>query len=794
MANVQTLPEPDDTDADLLARYKEEIKYYEKEAQAWEERARKILRRYKDERSPREARVPRFNILYSNIQTLLPAIYGKNPKADIERRFKDKDPLGRVTSDVLERCTDYFCDTEAFRSSLRAALFDRLTAGRGTTWTRYVPHFRDAELQGEETDGQLDDDMEAEDDVLEEVYYEEANTDYVPWPDLGHNWARIWDEIYIGWRKVYLTRKEMEERFGEEIAALVPLDYAPKGLNDQKKETTQKKAVIYECWDKQDKMVRWLHKDVSQWLDEKEDPLKLPDFFPFPKPLYSILANDSMIPVPDYIEYQDQANELDEITSRIGAITKALKVAGVYDASASGVERLLAEGVENKMIPVEQWAVHSEKGGLKGVMDFLPIETIAKTMMDLYDAREKVKQDLYEITGIADILRGQSDPNETATAVNTKGRFATLRLGDSQDEMARFARDAVKNVAVVIANHFSMDTIKKISGVKLLTAAEKMQIQMQMQQQAQMAQQQAMMQQPPAQPGQPPAPPPQVPKPPPIDDDLQELLDNPTWEEVEQLLRDEPGLCFKIDIETNSTIKMDEEAEKASRVEFLKAAGQFMASMQTAPPVAQPLLAHMLMFGVRGFSVSREIESQFEIFAAKLEKQAASAPANPPSPEMLKVQAQQQQNQAELAMKQKEIEMTTQQQAANDQRDAQREDQRMQLDHQYKIQEMQQDYALKMKEMEMNADLDMKKHAITQDAASKPQTVIDVSKTLEPIGQQLGQMAQTMVSHNNEKEKALNQVVANLANHVETLHKHATKPKTVTMQGRDGRTLQATVQ
>src|SRR5277367_5867099 len=125
MSNVQTLPDPEDTPETLLARYKEEIKYYEKEAGAWDERARKVLRRYKDERSPREQKIPRFNILYSNIQTLMPAVYGKNPKADIERRYKDKDPLGRVTSDVLERCTDFFTNTEAFRSSLRAALFDR---------------------------------------------------------------------------------------------------------------------------------------------------------------------------------------------------------------------------------------------------------------------------------------------------------------------------------------------------------------------------------------------------------------------------------------------------------------------------------------------------------------------------------------------------------------------------------------------------------------------------------------------------------------------------------------------
>lgn len=750
-SSVQSIPDPVDTPAIVLARYKEEITYYEKESQQWDERARKILRRYKDERSPREMRVARFNILYSNIQTLVPAIYGRNPKADIERRFKDKDALGRVTSDVLERCTDYFVNTEAFRSSMRGALFDRLTAGRGSIWTRYVPHFRDAQEQGSSEEAELGAEIsndidelaqsENSDEPLEEVYSEEANTDYVHWADLGHNWARIWDEIYLMWRKVYLTRKELVARFGEEIAALCPLDYYPKGLNDQKKDTALKKAVIYECWDKTERMVRWLHKDVVQWLDEKEDPLKLPDFFPCPKPLYAVLANDTMIPVPDYSEYQDQANELDEITSRIASITKSLKVAGVYDASAAGVDRLLAEGVENKLIPVNQWALFAEKGGLKGVIDFLPLETISSALLTLYECRDKVKADLYEITGIADIIRGAGDPDETATGVNQKGKFATLRLSDAQDDMARFSRDAVKNVAVVIAAHFSMDTIKRISGVKLLTAQEKQMLQMQIQMQQHMAAQPmpAKAPQQPVQPqgGQPtpmqPAQPPAPPKPPPIDDETQDMLDNPTWEEVEQLLRDAPELSFKIDIEADSTIKMDEEEEKASRVEFLKAAGEFLSAMQTAPPIAQPLLANMLMFGVRGFRVSREIEAQFEIFCAKLEKQASQAPSAPPNPEMMKVQADIQAQQAraqadkedaqndmqmkvaqmqqEAQLKEKEAQMQAQNQARNDERDAQREDLRAQREHQYKMAEIQQNTALRIKEMEINADIEMKKHA-----------------------------------------------------------------------------------
>lgn len=806
MSNAETVPEHDD----ILARYKEEIAYYEKESQPWQERARKILNRYKDHRSPREMRIARFNILYSNVQTLLPAIYGKNPKADIERRFKDDDNLGRITSDVLERCVDFFVNKEAFRSSLRSALFDRLTAGRGTTWQRYVPHFRPAEGEsnkeeaelGLEISGEIEEMEESEaDEPLEEVFSEEVETDYVNWQDFGHNWARTWDEIYILWRRVFLTRKELVSRFGEDMAKRCPLDYFPKGLSDQKKETALKKAVIYEMWDEMEKKVRWVHKDVSEFLDEKDDPLKLPDFFPCPKPLYAVLANDTMIPVPDYVEYQDQANELDEITSRIAAITKSVKIAGVYDASAAGVERLLAEGVENKMIPVEQWAVHAEKGGLKGVMDFLPIEGILKALLGLYECRDKVKADLYEITGIADILRGQGDADETATAQGIKSRFATLRLSDNQDEMARFSRDCVRNIACIIANHFSIDTIKKISGVKLLTAQEKQQIIMQLKMQAMQAQQQAAMQQaqhaPMQQPGQQsapqgaigmqaqaqaPNPVPATPAQPKISDDIQEKLENPTWEEVEALLRDQPELTFKIDIEIDSTIKMDEEADKASRVEFLKATGEFMSAMQNAPLMAQPVLAKMLMYGVRGFRAGKELEGALSVFAEKLEKNAQNAPAVPPNPEMLKVQADIQAQQARAQADKEDAQNDMQMRMAEQKQE-----------FQFKMAELQQKFQLEIQKIKTSADIDMQKHAMTTEAQSKPAVQLD-THMMDATGQKIGQMADTMAQAHAAHGKAIADTLGQVTEAVKGLHEKASKPKTVRMQGRDGRILTAIVQ
>jgi hypothetical protein len=612
--------------AGLVARWIAEIRMYERAATGWEGRSKKLIKRYKDERGIRDGAGVRYNVLWSNVQTLLPAIYARTPKPDIERRFKDADKVGRYASQVLERCVDYFVQQDGFNATVRQAVLDYLLPGRGTTWVRYEPRMQQVPAPGDELGqgGQVSDDVK-DPETLEMVEFEDVVTDYVHWSDFGHTVARTWEEVRCVWRRVYLTREELRKRFGE-VGDEVPLDYSPRGVNDEKIPNASRKACVYEIWDKAERRAMWIHKDFPKPLDVRDDPLRLPDFWPCPRPLLANLANDSCIPTPDYVQYQDQASELDNITERIGALTKSIKVAGVYDASVPGLARILSEGIENKLIPVESWSMFAEKGGLKGSIDLLPLQDVVNALLALHEAREKVKQDLYEITGLSDIIRGATKAAETATAQQIKGQFASLRLSDRQADIQRFVRELVRITAVIIAEHFSLETIRKISGVRMFSAQEK--------QQLQMMQQQGM-----------PPPPGLAP------DELQELMDAPTWEEVEALLRDDAARAFRIDIETDSTIKADEEAEKASRIEFLQAAGQFLqqtvaAGMQT--PALTPLLAQMLMFGVRGFKAGKELEGSFESAMRKLEQQAAQPQEPKPDPEMMRIQAQQQAAQQQM--------------------------------------------------------------------------------------------------------------------------------------------------
>ncbi len=349
-------------------KYFLEIDLYEKKFKEWEQRAKKIVKRYKDERAEVEKGSKqdeaRYNILWSNIQTMLPNVFARLPKPEVSRRYKDKDNVGRVASMILERALEY--EVEAYPdygASVRNSVEDRLLVGRGISWVRYEPVMKTL---------QVSEDVPEPTEVID---YEYSPVDYVAWRDFGHNMARTWEEVHTIWRIVPMTRDEIIERFGKDIAEKVPFDTK---VNDKEvldatpEEKSLMKSNIYEVWDKKKKIACWLSRGCDEILDMKDDPLGLDCFFPCPKPLYATTTTDSLIPTPDYAIYQDLAKELDTLTDRINGLAESIKVVGVYDSTQAGIKRMLKEGVNTELIPVDNWAAFGEKGGVKGVIDWLP--------------------------------------------------------------------------------------------------------------------------------------------------------------------------------------------------------------------------------------------------------------------------------------------------------------------------------------------------------------------------------------------------------------------------------------
>ena len=526
------------------------------------ERAQEVVDVYADDRKDNDT-ANQFNILWSNTQVLAGALYSHTPKPDIRRRFLDRDPVSREVAAVLERSASFLIDSYDFDGTAGWALNDYLVPGFGQVRIRYKPFYEKGpsipvtaeedgtfRYLGEEIEPELTDaGTQYSPDV---IAYQEVTCEPVEWRKFR------WDHLAKRWEDVnwccidhYMTRSELVEEFGA-IGKKISLTHSDSGK--AKSESEQSHALVHEIFDKKKRQIIYVSEGYKEGpIQSIDDELKLEGFFPFPKPLFATQISGSMYPVPDYVFYQDQAEELNRVTGRIEKLIEALKVRGVYDQSFEELGGIMKAG-DNQLIPVKDFAARFDGKDLRSVIAFAPLDELAKVVAGLYVQRDQIKQTIYEITGISDIIRGSTDPNETLGAQQMKGQFADMRLSRRRNAVNAFLRDIVRIKTEIVAEHFEPMTLQLMTGIEVTP-------------------------------------------------------------EMTQIMRSDVLRSYKIDIETDSTIAADANAEQKNRLEALTSLSQFL---QMAVPAVQqgflqPELAKELaLFGIRGFKHSRQLEDVIE--------------------------------------------------------------------------------------------------------------------------------------------------------------------------------------
>jgi hypothetical protein len=487
----------------------------------WTRRGETIVKRYRDERNRTdEEGQRRYNSLWANVEILRPALYGKTPLPVAERRFKDRDPTGRAAAQILERALRNEIEICGYDEAMKAAVSDYLLPGRGTIWVRYEPEIEESvslpvetetdmkDSQGElpgrytppvdkeqttTTPGgrtrprlmnnqaveqdlsiqQADEERSEEQEKLIEtgdrIIRESTPIDFIEWCDFFTFpvRARSWTEVTAVCKRVYMSRDQMIRRFGKTIGKAIPLQKDQRGDRQQNtmlQTGDEDKGQIYEIWAKDDEQIYWVAIGYDYLCDCKDDPLKLENFYPCPRPLFANPTNNTLIPVPDYIQYQDQAIQVDELTQRIAMLTRACKMAGVYNAAAKDIQRLFDESLENELIPVDDWAAFGEQGGVEGNWSLMPVQVIKDVIMQLMTVKQQQIEEMDRLTGINDILRGTSDPRETLGGVRLKTNNTGTRLTYRQNEVARFCRDTIRIMADIMCQHFSPQSLIEASG------------------------------------------------------------------------------------------------------------------------------------------------------------------------------------------------------------------------------------------------------------------------------------------------------------------------------------------
>jgi len=488
---------------------------------------------------------------------------------------------------VMEKALEIVVDDQSSHEAIKSAVKDLLLPGRGVCRVRWNPQMEavpppPATLMPALEQPQGPDMVKV---------WETVNDEYVYWEDILIDPVRQFrDTQWVAFRHLFTekqllgefedserlqtlkSKNRMEDilKWTDESAAKDTVGGGGAMKTADKLGDVIKKAMVWEIWDVQTKQIIWFVREGGAFvLRVDPDALGLSGFFPIPRPLLAVTTTDSQLPRPYYDLYKHLAADLDETSRRISALTEKIKVRGGYNAANRDIAQLLL-AEDGKMLPVD--GIDLINGGLQNHIWIVPILEWMNALKELYTARDQTKGSIYEVMGISDIMRGNSNPYETATAQRIKGTMGTNRLDGQKTVCANFALDLLRMKAEIVANNFDAATLTRMTGEEVTPA-------------------------------------------------------------VEAILRDDFQRVCAIDIETDSTIAIDEQMEQESNAKILMAMQGIlqgaMGLMQTGalpPPMVMTFTLELIKMMIQPIRNSRGVVELINDFQEQLQVAMMSNP------------------------------------------------------------------------------------------------------------------------------------------------------------------------
>jgi hypothetical protein len=581
-------PAPEGPDAELMRLQKvwsERIEAEERDNRPFEEEAKRSIKWLRlDEQSRRKkATGNELNIAFANYEVLRSTVYSRPPRVVIQPRFGGGDGEQRhalvAVSEVMERAAESENERAHLHGCLKDIRDEFLKVGRGVGWVRYEADFADQPMDG------MPDGQTVQVKIGERIAY-----DVVPWRDFLHGKAERWRDVPWVARRAKLTREKFKRQFpaiDADRMREIGVSFDGGDAKGDPKNVAGQFATVYEIWCKESRKVYFLAKDAKLLIEEPSDPLiDVQGFYPCPEPAMSVTRDGTLTPVPDVMMIEDQLVAIDDLTKRIRALEKALKVRGFYPkgatdgTAASAVEEAIQlEDERQVLIPVSAWAANGQS---KLDVVWLPIDIVVQAIEALKAQRREAVDLVYQVSGISDVMRGDSEASETLGAQQIKDRWGSVRVRDKQEEMRRMARDMIAIATEVICELFEPETIQRAAVYG-------------------------------------------------FDDQMM------------QVLRDDRMRSFAIDVETDSTVQADEQEDKAQRAEFTQAIGgllqQAIPLVQQVPEAAD-LAGELLKFNVQAFRAGRSLEKAIDGFIEGVKARIAQQQAQPPQPDPAIVKAE----------------------------------------------------------------------------------------------------------------------------------------------------------
>lgn len=487
-------------------------------------------------------------LFWSSTNVLHAALFSRMPRPDVRKRNTDvMDGVAKEISLMTERAVTFVQDTTGYDNDAHQSVNDFLVCALGQgkiemdVETAEVPVINPIDGQPIVLNG--------EPLTQTKVVSRTLRQRYVHWKNYHWEPTTSWDQVTWMAYDHWMSREELEKQF--DIKLPEKANGSGGGNSPLKADKYEPQFCVHEIWDKTRREVVLICDAYDDVIETREDPLGLKDFFPSPRPMLANVEGEEVIPKPDFTFIRDMLKLVNLYAKRIRELTGQIKDWGYYDSSFTELAKV-NQATDGTFFPVagivERMGLAGSKAG--NVVYSQDNSNKVQVIMNLIDQFERQKALLWETIGISDITRGQTNPNETASAQRIKDQWANVRLAPKLNTISQFFRDCFRIMAEIISEKFEPEQIFQMTGVQVTP-------------------------------------------------------------EMEQVMQDDFLRTYAIDVETDSTIAQDDNLEREQRNETSEVIGNMLTQMVPAINAGQlpaDIAKALMLFTVRTTKFGSEFE------------------------------------------------------------------------------------------------------------------------------------------------------------------------------------------
>jgi hypothetical protein len=401
----------------------------------------------------------------------------------------------------------------------------------------------------------------------------------------------------------------------------------PKSDEDKNESTPKRQLItVYEYWDKYEREVCWLPENGTDFVkpltytqpgdyedeDQHNGLYDLERFFPVPDPLVANQSTDEFWPITEFYQVCELIEDIHTVFSRMMALTRSIRARLLFDQSIEGLQVAISEASEGDAfgVPNLAQALVDNGGSIDNVLQYIPVEKMVASLAQMYQALEQRLNTLYRLTGVSDLLQGLITDGTQRTFGERQmlEKYALNQHAEPQRKMQEFVRDCYELICEMALKNFKDESLERYMIPQT-------------------------------------APP----------------VHQQNFKAALGLLKNDRKR-FRIDLETDSTIALNEQYDKQMRVELvntLTGAIEKVSGMVRADPTLIQVELHALKYMIQGFRQGKMFQQEVTeaIDQAIQQQKVLAEQPPPPDPTQIQIQLEQARLQTEQTRVQGELKL-----------------------------------------------------------------------------------------------------------------------------------------